>query len=81
MPGSVPWATVASTPEVSLGGSPLAKPKSNYTVPGCTGENLDQTVQQLNADGWAVRQIFHEPPAYYRVFAQRDVPVDGEAQA
>lgn len=47
---------------------------------GCEGEMLDRTVKELNADGWAVRQIFHEPPTHYRVFAQREVPLaEGEA--
>jgi DNA-binding HxlR family transcriptional regulator len=54
--------------------------KGRKTVPrrvecrivGCIGELLDRTVKELNDDGWNIRQIYHEPPKYYRVFAQRE---------
>lgn len=42
---------------------------------GCQGEMLDRTLKELNADGWNIRQIFQEPPSYYRIFAQRESPV------
>jgi len=44
----------------------------NYHAVGCEGEKLDLTLQELNAAGWSVRQIFQEPPNYYRIFAQRE---------
>jgi hypothetical protein len=41
---------------------------------GCEGEHLDRKVKELNAGGWAIRQIYQEPPGvYYRIFAQREV--------
>jgi hypothetical protein len=39
----------------------------------CEGGALDKTLQELNAEGWAIRQIFHDPPAF-RIFAQRLAP-------
>jgi hypothetical protein len=43
---------------------------------GCEGKHLDRTIKELNADGWNIRQIYQEPPSYYRVFAQRDELVE-----
>jgi hypothetical protein len=40
----------------------------------CDGETLDATLRELNDAGWNIRQIFQEPPAIYRVFAQRETP-------
>jgi hypothetical protein len=55
---------------------------------GCEGVLLDETLKKLSAEGWSVRQIFQETPgkypqiyqempapAYYRVFAQREIPL------
>jgi DNA-binding HxlR family transcriptional regulator len=42
----------------------------------CEGNELDRTLKELNATGWGVRQIYHEPPALYRIFAQRELPAD-----
>ena len=38
---------------------------------GSKARCLIGTVKELNADGWTIRQVFHEQPTYYRVFAQR----------
>jgi hypothetical protein len=45
---------------------------------GCVGDDLDQTLKGLNADGWNIRQIYQEALPYYRVFAQRESPCDSE---
>jgi DNA-binding HxlR family transcriptional regulator len=42
---------------------------------GCEADLLDATLKKLSADGWNIRQVYHEQPAYYRVFAQREVPI------
>jgi DNA-binding HxlR family transcriptional regulator len=41
----------------------------------CEGGELDATLKELNAEGWNIRQVYHEPPTHYRVFAQREIPV------
>jgi hypothetical protein len=41
---------------------------------GCGGDELDGILQELNADGWSIRQIFQEEQTRYRVFAQRETP-------
>ena len=64
----------------------MAIPHSvEVTAIGCEGGLLDETLRRLTADGWNVRQVFQETPmnyrqyqevpapAYYRVFAQREV--------
>lgn len=38
---------------------------------GCGGDLLDTTLKKLSAEGWNIRQVYQEPPAFYRVFAQR----------
>ena len=43
---------------------------------GCAGEMLDRTLKDLNADGWNIRQIYQEAPTAYRIFAQRELPVN-----
>src|SRR5262249_26995360 len=51
---------------------------------GCNGEMLDAKIKELNADGWNIRQIFQEPPSYYRIFAQREAdhtPAGGDREA
>jgi hypothetical protein len=67
----------------------MAIPHSvEVTAIGCEGGLLDETLKKLSADGWNVRQIFQETPgkhyqiheampapAYYRVFAQREIPL------
>lgn len=52
--------------------------KVEHCVKSCDGNNLDGTVKELNADGWNIRQIYHEPPSYYRVFAQRELAAELE---
>jgi hypothetical protein len=42
----------------------------------CEGGELDATLKELNAEGWNIRQVYHEPPTHYRVFAQRETPLD-----
>ena len=62
------------------------KPKGKMAIPhevhvcavGCTGDLLDATLKKLNADGWNIRQVYQEPPANYRVFAHRAIPVQEE---
>jgi hypothetical protein len=65
----------------------MAIPHSvEVTAVGCEGGLLDETLRRLTADGWNVRQVYQESPmnyrqlyqempapAYYRVFAQREV--------
>jgi hypothetical protein len=46
---------------------------------GCEANALDQTLKDLNADGWNIRQIYQEAFPYYRVFAQRELPVTEDA--
>ena len=45
---------------------------------GCPGEKLDETLKRLNAEGWNIRQVYHEPLANYRVFAMRAIPTEQE---
>jgi hypothetical protein len=42
---------------------------------GCTADALDQALKDLNAENWNIRQIYQEAPPYYRIFAQRELPV------
>ena len=42
---------------------------------GCLGADLDKTLKDLNREGWAIRQVYHEPPTFYRIFAQRETLV------
>lgn len=46
---------------------------------GCQGGSLDEALNKLSAEGWNIRQVFQEPPAFYRVFAQRRVPLETSA--
>jgi hypothetical protein len=68
----------------------MAIPHSvEVTAIGCEGGLLDETLRRLTADSWSVRQVFQETPmnyrqiyqempapAYYRVFAQREIPLE-----
>ena len=47
---------------------------------GCTADSLDQTLRNLNAENWHIRQIYQEAAPYYRIFAQRESPVDATAR-
>jgi DNA-binding HxlR family transcriptional regulator len=59
--------------------------KGRMTIPhrvdvcavGCEAGLLDETLKKLSAEGWNIRQVYQEPPAYYRVFAQREVAIPG----
>jgi hypothetical protein len=66
--------------------------QKNVCAVGCEAGLLDETLKNLSAEGWAIRQVYQESPsyhrqlyqelpapAYYRVFAQREIPIPSEA--